>query len=155
MINKMKQKNNNNIIKTNNDNIFSELIKNQHKQINADKRLLYNDIKRISKNLSKSIFGDECSLWTGYVTVIKNDANKSYINFYFKGKKCALHRLLYINYIGNLPDSEYIKYKCENKGICCNINHIYKINTENTETNNIVNNTENESKLTNIIVNFN
>ena len=148
-------KDNNDIIKINNDSIFSELIKNQNKQINSDKRLLYNDIKRISKNLSKSIFGNECSLWNGYITIIKNDTNKSYINFYFKGKKCALHRLLYINYIGNLPDSEYIKYKCDNKGVCCNINHIYKINAEITETNNITNNTKNEPKLANIIVNFN
>lgn len=150
----MIKKTDDNSIKINNDSIFSELIKNQKKQINNDKKLLYNDIKRISKNLSKSIFNNECSLWNGYITVIKNDTNKSYINFYFKGKKCALHRLLYINYIGHLPDSEYIKYNCENKGICCNLNHIYKINADLSENNKVDNNTNDEPKLTNIVVDF-
>ena len=28
--------------------------------------------------------------------------------------------------IDELYDSEYIKFNCINKGICCNINHIYK-----------------------------
>ena len=28
----------------------------------------------------------------------------------------------------NLEDYEYIKYTCNNKGICCNINHMYKVN---------------------------
>ena len=50
-----------------------------------------------------------------------------YINFYFKGKKCALHRLLYLNYVGKLENKEYLKYKCKNKGVCCNINHFNKI----------------------------
>ena len=59
--------------------------------------------------------------------MIKNEEKNSYINFYFNGKKHALHRLLYINYIGELLDSEYIKFKCSNKGKCCNINHFYKI----------------------------
>ena len=54
----------------------------------------------------------------------------SYINFYYSGKKYALHRLLYNNFIGILSDSEYIKFKCANKGICCNINHFYKINRD-------------------------
>ena len=49
-----------------------------------------------------------------------------YINFYFRGKKIALHRLLYINFIGNLDDDEYIKFSCTNKGKCCNLNHLIK-----------------------------
>jgi hypothetical protein len=109
-----------------NDKILIELIQKQKKNIN-DKKLLYNDLRRISKYLSKSIFGNECSLWNGYITTIKNDDKSSYINFYYKGKKYALHRLLYINYVNELNDSEYIKFSCENKGKCCNINHIYKI----------------------------
>ena len=63
----------------------------------------------------------------GAVVMIKNDDKSSYINFYYNGKKFALHRLLYINYIGELNDSEYIKFNCSNKGKCCNINHFYKI----------------------------
>lgn len=113
-----------------NDKILIELIKNQKKDIVNDKKLLYNDLRRISKYLKKSIFDNECSLWSGYITIIKNDEKKSYINFYFCGKKHALHRLLYTNYIGELLDSEYIKFRCPNKGKCCNINHFYKNNDD-------------------------
>jgi hypothetical protein len=116
-----------------NDKILKELIQNQKKDI-SDKKLLYSDLRRISKYLTKSIFNDECSLWNGYITTIKNDEKSSYINFYYNGKKFALHRLLYQNYIGTLNDSEYIKFNCNNKGKCCNINHIYKIlKTDNEE----------------------
>ena len=117
-----------------NDNNMIELIKNQKKDISHDKKLSYNDLKRISKYLSNSIFGEECSLWNGYITVIKNEEKNSYINFYFNSKKHALHRLLYINYIGELADSEYIKFNCNNKGKCCNINHIHKV-TKDTDSN--------------------
>jgi hypothetical protein len=104
-----------------------ELLQNQRKDIPSDKKLLYNDLKRISKYLPNSIFNDNCSLWNGYITSIKGNNNENqYINFYFKGKKHALHRLLYINFIGELNDNEYIKFKCANKGKCCNIHHFYK-----------------------------
>ena len=113
------------------DNIMIELIKNQIKTVSGDKKLSYNDLKRISKYLSNSIFTDNtCAMWTGYHTIIKNEEKNSYINFYFNGKKHALHRLLYLNYIGELADSEYIKFKCIHKGKCCNINHFYKINKD-------------------------
>ena len=120
--------NNVHVQKMNTDTILVELIKNQKKNIPVDKKLLHNDLKRISKYLTNSIFGNECSMWTGYVTVIKNDEKNSYVNFYYCGKKYALHRLLYQNFIGELLDSEYIKFKCPNKGKCCNISHFYKIN---------------------------
>lgn len=143
----------------NNDKILVELIKNQRKNVINDKKLLYHDLKRISKYLSTSIFGDECSLWNGYVTVIKNDEKNSYINFYYCGKKYSLHRLLYCNYIGDLTDSEYIKFKCPNKGKCCNINHFYKNNKNDEEpkaptptTNTPVNTPKEQPK--NIIVDF-
>lgn len=112
---------------TDNDKILVELIQNQKKTVPNDKKLLYNDLRRISKYLSRSIFCNECSLWNGYVTTIKNDDKSSYINFYFNGKKYALHRLLYQNYVGELSDGEYIKFNCPNKGKCCAIGHFYKI----------------------------
>lgn len=112
----------------NSDTILIELIKNQKKNVPVEKKLLYNDLKRISKYLTNSIFSDDCSLWSGYITVIKNDEKNSYINFYFNSKKYALHRLLFVNYIGELTDSEYIKFNCSNKGKCCNINHFYVTN---------------------------
>lgn len=141
-----------------NDNIMKELIKNQRKNNIGDKKLLYNDLKRISKYLNISIFNDECSLWSGYITVIKNEEKNSYINFYFNGKKHALHRLLYINYISDLADSEYIKFKCINKGKCCNINHFYKISKDDINEPNIEIENKEKSKDTtnkNIVVDFN
>lgn len=118
------------------DKILIELIQNQRKNI-IDKKLIYNDLKRISKYLTTSIFNNECSLWNGYITTIKNDDKNSYINFYYNRKKFALHRLLYQNYIGDLNDSEYIKFNCCNKGKCCNINHFYKILKTDVEENKI------------------
>jgi len=110
----------------NGDDIFTELIKYQKKNIQPDRKLSCSDIKRISKKLNKSIFDDTCSLWKGAVTSAVGNKN-IYINFFYCGKKYALHRLLYLNYIGDLNENEYVKFKCKNKGSCCNINHIYKL----------------------------
>ena len=57
---------------------------------------------------------------------------------------------MYQNFIGELLDSEYIKFKCPNKGKCCNINHFYKIyKNENQEDAKTTNPTEIESKQNN------
>ena len=98
-----------------------KLLKNkQLNNIPENKKLKESDMKRIIKYTNNCLFSNECCLWTGYIT---NNKSK-YINFYFNGKKTALHRLLYINYIGNLHDNIYLSYKCNNEGICCNINHL-------------------------------
>lgn len=107
------------------NNLMMELFKKQL-PTSEDKKLYLHDIKRICKNINNSIFGNECSLWNGYITNLNKFNKGTYINFYFKKKKVALHRLLYINYIGHLKDNEYIKFTCPNKGICCNINHLKK-----------------------------
>ena len=107
------------------DLILTNLINNQ-KDIKLDKKLTYFDLKRISANLNKDIFTDECSLWNGSITNINNQRKNNYISFFFKNKKVALHRLLYCNYIEDLSDNEYIKFNCDNKGRCCNINHFSK-----------------------------
>lgn len=103
-----------------------ELIKKQLKNVPFNKKLRKSDIHRIVKHSNTSIFDSEdCCLWTGYVTNMSDDKKGTYINFYFKNKKkVALHRLLYINFKGELKDTDYIKYSCENKGRCCNINHM-------------------------------
>ena len=149
------------IIKTNKNpnnnlsNILCELINNQKKDINIDKKLSFNDLKRMSKYLSTSIFGNECSLWKGYITFIKHDESKSYINFFFRKKKYALHRLLYNNFVNYIDDSEYIKFKCPNKGKCCNINHFYKnIKTTTIINNDIIVNKNNINIDNDIIVDF-
>ena len=143
----------------NNNNILYELIRLQRKDINGNKKLSYNDLKRISKYLTKSIFTDECSLWNGYISTNKEN-NNNYINFFFNKKKYSLQRLLYINYIDNLNNNEYLKYYCNNKGTCCNINHFYKVNnnsnnSNNSNTNNTTDNTNNTNNINEIIVNFN
>jgi hypothetical protein len=140
---------------------FKELLTKQLKNICQSKKLLFSDIKRISKFLSDTIFDEnKCSLWNGYITNEKNQSKGTYINFYFNKKKIALHRLLYINYIGDISVDEYIKFSCDNKGKCCCIHHMKKysynkqlddtdsesININNNEHNNIHINT-NKDKL--------
>ena len=111
----------------NNNIFFKELLTKQLKNVNSAFKLKYNDIKRISKYLTSSIFDpDNCSLWDGYITNEKNKSKGTYINFYFNKKKIALHRLLYINYINNINEDDYIKFSCINKGKCCNIHHMQK-----------------------------
>ena len=142
-----------------NNQILHELIIKQRNNISQNMRFSFNDLKRISKYLNTSIFNTtECCIWNGYISTIKNNKH-NYINFFFNKKKFSLQRLLYINYVDNLYNNEYIKYNCNNKGSCCNINHIYKINDIQKSINNEQNNIEiiekkyNENE--NIIVNFN
>jgi hypothetical protein len=113
-----------------------ELISNQLKNIQPTRRLLYKDLCRISKYIDSSIFDEnECCLWNGYITNSQNMRKGTYINFFFRNKKVALHRLLYENFVGALSDDYYLKFSCddENKGKCCNINHMikYKYNSNN------------------------
>jgi len=131
--------------KRNNDNeIFKELINKQLRNIPLDKKLQYNDLRRICKYINSSLFDEhKCVLWSGYVTNENNSLKGTYINFYFRKKKSALHRLLYINFVDVLEEDEYIKFNCENKGKCCNIYHLKKYkyqkrNIEEIEEKNIV-----------------
>jgi hypothetical protein len=112
-----------------------EMMNNQLSQINPGRRLSYRDFSRIAKYIENSIFDDDkCCEWNGYVTNSSNSQKGTYINFFFRNKKVALHRLLYENFIGPLSDKHYIKFsceECEHKGKCCNVNHMvkYKYNT--------------------------
>ena len=113
-----------------------------------EKAFRKSDIHRIVRYTDGYIFDTEkCCLWEGYVTNLNDSKKGTYVNFYFKDKKkVALHRLLYINFKGHLNNTDYIKYSCNNKGICCNVNHmssfIYKID-ENKE------NIKNKKKIKN------
>jgi len=103
------------------------LLEKQRKDVPITKKLRYNDMKRLCKYIDSNIFDENiCTLWNGYITNVENVNKGVYINFYFKGKKIALHRLLYINFIGDLANDEYLKYSCENKGKCCNVTHLQK-----------------------------
>jgi hypothetical protein len=120
--------------KKNNDKVLSELLSKQLKKVDTSKKLDYSDIRRLTKYIDKSIFNtNECIIWKGYITNLNKKDKGIYVNFFFKNKKYALHRLLYTNYIGPLFDDEYLKFTCENKGSCCNINHFIKLTDNKTE----------------------
>ena len=104
-----------------------DMIQKQRSNLPFQYKLEFEDIKRIVNNIDHNPFGDHCCKWKGYVTNGTKDKAK-YINFYFKHRKIALHRLLYINYIGDINDKQYLKFTCNNKGTCCNITHIEKCN---------------------------
>jgi hypothetical protein len=137
---------NTNTIKTSSEKVKQrkrQLIEKQLKNIPFDKKIRKSDIDRIIKHTPCSIFDSEkCCIWDGYITNINDPKKGTYINFYFKNKKkVALHRLLYINFKGPLNNTDYIKYSCDNKGKCCNINHMIRF-----EYNFIENNKKHESK---------
>lgn len=123
----------------NSNEIFKELIKKQLPDVPSKWKLNINDMKRICKYIETSIFDkNNCCMWTGYVTNMNNSNKGTYVNFYFKNKKVALHRLLYSNFVAPLDSSEYLKFNCDNKGTCCNINHYekYKYSKNNNNNNN-------------------
>ena len=108
---------------------FSELFKKQLIDVQKSKKISRSDMWRIVKHTDVSIFNnEECCLWNGYITNIKHRSKGVYVNFYFRKRKVALHRLLYANYVGEINRSDYIRYSCPNKGRCCNITHMLKVN---------------------------
>lgn len=122
--------------------LLNELLIKQIKGVPQDKKLQYTDLKRVCKYIYSSIFDENnCCLWTGYVTNANNTTKGTYINFYFRKKKAALHRLLYSNFVGELTDNEYLKFNCDNKGMCCTVKHLRKFKYQKK-----VENTLNESK---------
>lgn len=113
--------------------LSAELIRKQRKVSTEKYHLSTSDICRLCKYIDKSIFNeDDCILWSGYLTNC-NGGKSKYINFYLKGKKLAIHRILYINFVGDLKDSQYLKYTCNNSGKCCNINHFYRVDEDEKE----------------------
>ena len=102
-----------------NNEIFNQMIKQQRKNIPEQYKLYYKDMKRILKYIDSSIFDNNCCIWKGYIPYNKN----YYVNFYLHNKKTSLHRVLYINFVGNLFDNRYLTFKCNNKG-CISLNCI-------------------------------
>ena len=109
------------------NNILSEMIRNQRPNLPKEVRFYLQDLKRIVKFIQSSIFSKTCSCWMGYITNLNNPKKGTYINFFFRSKKKALHRLLYINFKEDLNENEYIRFKCDNKGFCCSLNCMYKV----------------------------
>ena len=111
----------------NKSTIFKELVSRQLDNVPDKWKLNVGDMKRICKYIDTSIFDEsECCEWLGYITNINNSNKGTYVNFYFRNKKVALHRLLYSNFVAPLDSSEYLKFNCENRGTCCNVNHYEK-----------------------------
>ncbi len=120
--------------KTNKTILLQELMQKQRKEIPEDKKIYPSDMKRICKNITNSIFGkNECCLWEGYITNLHKQNKGTYVNFYYGGKKVALHRLLYINFVEDLSPDEYLKFNCDNKGSCCNVYHLKKFKYNKSE----------------------
>jgi hypothetical protein len=122
------------------DELAKTIIKRQLSNVQISRKLSPKDIVRICKNINRSIFDrKKCCLWHGHVTNMNNLNKGRYVNFYFRRKKVALHRLLYVNFVGELSDDEYLKFSCDNKGICCNTTHLkrfkyQKVPDKSTET---------------------
>jgi hypothetical protein len=113
--------------KVNHSDLLQEMLDKQLKSTPYNKKLSFGDLKRMVKYIDKSIFDKgKCCLWKGYVTNSNSNGKVQYINFYFKKRKTALHRILYGNFTENLGDDEYLKFTCRNRGKCCNLNHMQK-----------------------------
>lgn len=105
--------------------IYRELVERQLSDVDEEYVLRPKDLERISKNLNNSIFGEECAPWS-------TNKNDKYVNFYFRRKKIALHRILYINFVGPIDQTDYITFRCENKGLCCCLSCLQKVPRSNS-----------------------
>jgi hypothetical protein len=116
----------------NRDEIINKLFANQIDTVDPKYRLNTKDIIRLSSYIGSDPFSEtECCKWKGAIS--KSSHQSKYINFWFNKKKQALHRILYLNYKGELPKNKYLRFSCPNtnmRGICCNINHLDLINKE-------------------------
>jgi len=87
-------------------------------------RITSREVLRMLKNIDGNIFGNECVVWKGHLTNVNNPRKGIHINFFFRDKKLALHRLLYHNLVEHIEKSTYIAYTCKNKGKCLCLKHM-------------------------------
>lgn len=108
--------------------ILNELINKQRKDVPSKSKFQYSDFKRVCHYINRSIFlEDKCCIWS--IPKPLRRCKKRIIpavNFYFNNKRVTLTRLLYINFIDDISDREYIHAFCKNRGSCVNLNHIEK-----------------------------
>jgi hypothetical protein len=107
--------------------ILAHLLIIQREEINENYKLDIYLIVKVIKLLGSTLLENlvkhnrlECWLY-------KNKYKTNNINFYIKGKKIALHRILYINFIDELDKNIYLKHSCNNNN-CYNIYHLEKAN---------------------------
>ena len=117
----------------NKQEIIDKLFANHLPEVKQQYRLNSKDIVRLASYISTDPFSEtECCKWKGAIS--KSSHQSKYINFWFNKKKQALHRILYLNYKGELSKNKYLRFNCQNtnmRGICCNINHLELINKDN------------------------
>lgn len=105
------------------EELLKTLIDKQRKNIPDEDRLEVKDIRRLVKFLQDTIFNEHgCTGWDGYYC--KTFKKCTGITFFFKKEKRMIHRLLYINYKGDIPNNCFIRFTCPTGPYCCNVNHM-------------------------------
>lgn len=123
-----KDKNKKISIKKDSKELQQEMLDRRISNIPDDIKFDKNQIKRLSQKIKTSIFDkNQCAIWEGYFSSSKGEVH---ILFYHRKKKLLLHRLLYMNFVGDLGDNENVKTNCKN-GTCCNVNHMIKYEYKN------------------------
>lgn len=103
---------------------LEELIKYRRKDLDVTKKLSYKDCVRLLNNLDGSPFEEGCC------SIKQNKLLHGF--FYFNRKKVSISRLLYMNYVGDISDNEYVYRICRHKADCLNIGHLKKIYRNNS-----------------------
>lgn len=82
-------------------------------------KLTFEDIKRIDRYIQCDIFNAKtCCVYLG-------ETKKKYATISFQRKKVSVLRLLYHNYVAPIEKKDIHTHRCENSGVCCNLNHFY------------------------------
>lgn len=111
----------------NSDKLFKELRESQRSENVIPKHLRLNSrhlLTIASKSVTETFNTDECIVWTGYIRKF-NAGNYKVIPFSINGRLRLLHRLLYLNFVGELSRTEHLRFECKTDG-CCNYKHLYK-----------------------------
>lgn len=100
------------------EDIIRELLEKQRTDIGDDIKLTKKELLILAKNINDSIFSKDC---------IRFDKMQTYKKC---GKRWYWHRLLYVNFINNLEQYEYLKHIAGSKKTCqtcVNPSHYFKM----------------------------
>lgn len=104
--------------------VFRTFLRNQRKNITpigSYDSMNFFECLRINRFIrNANIFSDNCIVFDN-----KNKKNnKNYISVSYNGKKVSLLKLLYINFVDDIPENKHIKYLCDHGGLCLSLKHI-------------------------------